>query len=341
MARESSNSLRYSKRLIDVTGLRDIVQRRIPVMKLDSRRPGPVVWLTACIHGDEPGGTAIVQDVFRKLRKVGLECGSLHALPLINSTGFENVSRYINAEREDLNRCFPGNAKGTAGERIARRIFDLIAETDPALVVDLHNDWIQSVPYVVLEPRAVFSNSVVRQRATRAAAATGLLVVQESANEDTTGTLTGALAATGVPAFTIEAGGACGIVESGVRSGKTAILGVLRQLGMSTIDLDDERKVSKSARVFNYTNQPLCTSTGIIRFSVEPGEAVDASQEIGRVYSAFGSLEERLYASRPGYVLGISDHARALPGSEVIAIAEYGEPTPAQTANDRERRTRK
>ncbi len=327
---------RYSKRLIDVSGMRDIVQRRIPVMTLDSKLPGPVVWLTACIHGDEPGGTVIIQDVFRKLRKIGLEKGILHALPLINSTGFENVSRFINAEREDLNRCFPGDAKGTAGQRIARRLFDLIRETNPALVIDLHNDWIQSVPYVALEPRASFENSALRTRTSKAAAATGLLVVQESDDaEDITSTLTGALVASGVPAFTIEAGGACGIVESSVRAGKFAILGVLRQIGMVKVDADDAQDSSKPVHVLGYTNQPLCTSSGIIRFSVEPGQAIRANQEIGRVYGAFGSIEERLCAARPGYVLGISDHARALPGSEVIAIAEFnkGDPEDSQRSD--------
>lgn len=319
---------KVSKRLIDVTGMRDVIQRRIPVMTLDSRLAGPVVWLTGCIHGDEPGGAVIIQDVFKQLRKAGLECGMLHALPLINPTGFENVSRYVNAEREDLNRCFPGNAKGTAGQRMARRIFDLIADSEPSLVIDLHNDWIQSVPYVVLEPRACFRQTGLRRKTVGYAKATALPVVQEPDTDDSsTQTLTGALVARGIPALTIEAGGACGIVETSVRAGKTAIIGVLRQLGMVTTAADSVPGPTKAARVLDYTNQPLCTSSGIIRFSVEPGEAVAAEQELGCVYSAFGSLEETLRAKRPGYVLGVSDHARALPGSEVIAIAEFGERT--------------
>lgn len=315
--------LKYSKRLIDLSGMRDIVHRRIPVMTLDSRVPGPTVWLTGCIHGDEPGGAVIIQDVFSELRKTGFECGILHALPLINSTGFENISRYINAEREDLNRCFPGNAKGTAGERVARKLFRLIAESEPALVIDLHNDWIHSVPYVVLEPQDVFADAILRRRTTQLAAATGLLVVQEPNDNGVSATsLTGALAAAGVAAITIEAGGACGIVELSVHAGKTAILRILRQMGMLATDPDDDDDTPIEPRVLDYTNQPLCTSSGIIRFCVEPGEAVEANQELGRVYSAFGSREETLRAAGPGYVLGVSDNARALPGTEVIAIAE-------------------
>jgi len=301
--------------------MRDVVQRRIPVMVLDSKAQGPVVWLTGCIHGDEPGGAAIIQDVFKELRTTGLECGAVHALPLINSTGFENVSRFINSEREDLNRCFPGQAKGTAGQRIARRIFDLITETEPALVIDLHNDWIQSVPYVVLEPRSSFSSRGLRERTVALAAESDLLIVQEPESAESE-TLAGALISAGVPAFTLEAGGACGIVEANVLAGKVAVLGVLRKMKMVMENPAIEAEPSKAIRVLEYSNQPLCTSSGIIRFSVEPGEAIVAGQEVGRVFSAFGALEERLRAARSGYVLGVSDHARALPGSEVIAVAE-------------------
>jgi hypothetical protein len=321
---------KFTKRLIDVTGMRDIIQRRIPVMTLDSRKSGPVVWLTGCIHGDEPGGAVVIQDVFKELRRSGLDCGVLHALPLINSTGFENVSRYINTDREDLNRCFPGNEKGTMGERIAKRIFDLIAETGPDLVVDLHNDWIQSVPYVVLEPRSHFRNASQHRRTIRNAAAANLLMVQESDTDDTLShTLTGALIARGFSAFTVEAGGACGIVERSIKSGRVAILGVLQALGMARAGASGTVRARAVDRVYDYTNRPLCTSSGIIRFSVAPGDSVKANQELGCVYSAFGSVEESLRAARPGYVLGVSDHARALPGTEVIALAEF-EMTPGE-----------
>jgi predicted deacylase len=58
-----------------------------------------------------------------------------------------------------------------------------------------------------------------------------------------------------------------------------------------------------------------------VRFSVTPGDEVRAEQTVAQVFSAFGSVEETLRADRAGYVLGVSDHARAVPGSEIIAIA--------------------
>ena len=98
--------MRFNRRTIDITGLRDIIQRRIPVLVADSKIPGPVVCLTACIHGDEVGGTAIIHDVFAQLRSRNLRRGAVCSYPLVNSMGFENVSRFITADGEDLNRTY-------------------------------------------------------------------------------------------------------------------------------------------------------------------------------------------------------------------------------------------
>ncbi|MDH3280392.1 MAG: succinylglutamate desuccinylase/aspartoacylase family protein, partial [Gammaproteobacteria bacterium] len=246
----------------------------------------------------------------------------VHAFPLINSMGFENVSRFINTDREDLNRCFPGDAHGSMGEQIARRLFDTITKSQPDLVIDIHNDWVRSVPYALVEPGAEHSSQEIHQQVLRMARSTNLLLVEDSdVLHSLHNTLAGALINAGIPAFTIEAGGAFAIVEESVLAGRDAVLAVLQCLDM--IEYPKARNTHNGAAVpLKYTNQPLCTSSGLIRFEVSPGEAIKRKQALARVYSAFGSCEETLRATAPGYVLGLEDHARVLPGRQVIAIAE-------------------
>ena len=38
----------------------DLSIRRLPVMSVSSRNPGPVIWLTGCMHGDEVGGLIVI-----------------------------------------------------------------------------------------------------------------------------------------------------------------------------------------------------------------------------------------------------------------------------------------
>ena len=73
----------------------DLSRRRLPFMAIESVRPGPVVWLTGCIHGDEVTGIVTIQEVFKNIRKQPLRNGSLYAFPLMNPIGFETASRNI------------------------------------------------------------------------------------------------------------------------------------------------------------------------------------------------------------------------------------------------------
>src|SRR5512139_998296 len=110
----------------------DLARRRLPLMCATSENPGPVVWLTACSHGDEVSGIVVIQEVFRSIRRKLIR-GCVQAFPLMNPLGFESGMRHITMSGEDLNRSFPGNAHGTLGERIAHKIFDTITATKPDL----------------------------------------------------------------------------------------------------------------------------------------------------------------------------------------------------------------
>src|SRR5690625_5559706 len=74
----------------------------IPVHVVHGRRPGPVLLVTAAIHGDELNGV----DVIRRLlsaRFLERLRGTLIAVPVVNVFGFIYKSRYL-PDRRDLNR---------------------------------------------------------------------------------------------------------------------------------------------------------------------------------------------------------------------------------------------
>ena len=131
----------------------DLSNRRLPFMLAESEVEGPIVWMTACGHGDEVGGIVIIQEIFKWIKRQGLRRGKLMAFPLMNPMGFETASRQIIYSQEDLNRSFPGNPKGSLAERIAYKIFSAITQTRPSLILDLHNDWTLSIPYTLLDVR--------------------------------------------------------------------------------------------------------------------------------------------------------------------------------------------
>ncbi len=300
----------------------DLSRRRLPLMTINSPNPGPVVWLTACVHGDEVGGIVVVQEVFRLL-KTHLLNGSVHAFPLMNPIGFETSSRNITVSKEDLNRSFPGDAKGSLGSRIAHRILQRILSTSPALVLDLHNDWVKSIPYIVLDLASeihsdVFTNS------TSIARQSGFIVVEET--ETIPGSLSYNLLDAGIPALTLELGESRVINEKNVRAGLNAIWSILAYLGMLQGPPETTESYSMIPRgaekkIYRYSDKPYCSESGIVRFLAKLGKEVKCGQPLAKIVNAFGRQQEVIRAVQDGIVLGYTDSVVVFPGMPIIASA--------------------
>jgi predicted deacylase len=304
----------------------DLSRRRLPYMQADSGQRGPTVWLTACCHGDEVGGIVVVQEVFRRLRKLPLVKGSLHAFPLMNPLGFEAAARHITLSEEDLNRSFPGNATGTLAERIAHLIFQKIIATRPHIVLDLHNDWIRSVPYTVLDPPAEKQPSAAENQAMSLADDTGFLVVNEP--NPLRRSLSHSLLRQDTAAFTIELGESFVVNETNVEFGVRSVFNVLRRLGMVARDGDPFRHallIAACGQSLSYCQHPASSTSGIIRFLVRPGAAVRRGQSVAKIVNAFGRLQETIAAKHDAIVLGLSDSSVAFPGAPVIAFGVWSD----------------
>jgi predicted deacylase len=293
-------------------------------MQAISSTPGPLIWITACSHGEEVGGMVVVQEVFKRLRKIPLIRGSLHAFPLLNPLGFEMGTRNITLSQEDLNRSFPGNSRGTLAERIADKVFRLITETKPAAVIDLHNDWIRSVPYTVLDPLQSEIPSVQLECLHQLAQDTGFPVVIEPA--PLRKSLSYSLTLSGVTALTIELGESYVVNENFVELGVQSIFNLLRRFEMipkSEPVFQHPLAASLGGRPLYYSSFPLSSSSGVIRFLAKPGQNVRTGQPVARVYNAFGRIQETMLALKNGLVLGNSDSSVAFPGAPVMAFGTF------------------
>lgn len=312
---------------IDVLTGSDLSGRKLALMQAKSINHGPLVWLTGCVHGDEVGGIAIIQEVFRILKKEGLLKGSVYAFPMMNPIGFENATRNITPSEEDLNRSFPGDKNGALAERIAESIFSTIKTTNPTLVLDLHNDWTNSIPYTLIDPYPGKKHEAVYEKQKLFAKQTGYFIINEEeegvGNKELKKSLTGSLLVYNIPSLTLEIGGAYIVDEKNVLLGVNSILNVLFHLEMIEarhfFNAYDFAKELKN-QVLKYSHKPRCSTSGIIRFLEKPGAIVTKNQPVAKIYNVFGKLEETLLATHNSILLGHSDYSVALPGLEVLAF---------------------
>lgn len=300
----------------------DLSRRRVPLMSLQSPNDGPVVWITACGHGDEIGGMAIIHEVFKILKNT-LRCGTVLAFPLMNPLGFEVSARFITLSNEDLNRSFPGDPKGSLGKRLADTIYQTIVRSNPDLVLDLHNDWIKSIPYVLLEPNPTGMQTPTFERARIYARKSGLIAVTDK--DVLKGSLTYNLMQAGIPALTFELGEPRIINEKNLLYGIGAISNILSELEM--IDPLDVPFACPLPAVpflnqqYIYSDKPYCSSSGIIRFLKPIGREVKQTQTFAKIVNAFGKHLETLRAPQRGIILGYTDSAVVFPGTAVISMA--------------------
>jgi uncharacterized protein len=92
----------------------------IPLTIIHGAKPGPVLWLNACIHGDEPQGTLAIVKLIQELDPQKLK-GSVVCVPAMNLPAFEASRRGnpLDMFSYDMNRIYPGSPDGRYTERLA------------------------------------------------------------------------------------------------------------------------------------------------------------------------------------------------------------------------------
>ena len=107
----------------------------LPVRVVHGREDGPTIWINAAIHGDEAVGVEVIRQVIANLNPKTFR-GTLIAIPIVNVLGFMAGDRYL-PDRRDLNRSFPGSARGSLASRIAHRMMtEVVAKCEVG--IDLH-----------------------------------------------------------------------------------------------------------------------------------------------------------------------------------------------------------
>lgn len=127
-----------TRRTVDlpVSVLSDHTPVTMSVHVVHGKRPGPTLFISAAVHGDEIIGVEIARRVLGASQLDTLK-GTLLVVPIVNTFGFLNHSRYM-PDRRDLNRCFPGSAAGSLAGRLAHLFMtEIVARSD--IGIDLHS----------------------------------------------------------------------------------------------------------------------------------------------------------------------------------------------------------
>ncbi|MBC8377061.1 MAG: succinylglutamate desuccinylase/aspartoacylase family protein [FCB group bacterium] len=280
---------------------------RIPIHIHRAKEDGPVVFITAALHGDEINGTGavrqIIQDPDFELLK-----GSLILVPVLNILGFDRHSRYL-PDRRDLNRCFPGMAGGSLASRMAYQIFnEIVTRSDYG--IDLHTASVRRTNYPNV--RADMNNPAARELAEWY----GSEIILDGLGPK--GGFRREASKAGCPTIIMEGGEVWKVEPSIVESAMKGIRNVLQKLGMLDVKYDPP----KFQVVIEKSKWIRAEKGGFLQFHVSPGDMVEKDQPLVTNTTLLGDEQNMLFAPFDGVIIGMTSLPAISPGEPICNIGK-------------------
>ncbi len=211
-----SKSTRECNEIV-VTHLSNGAPVKLLIHTIRGQKPGPVLGLSAVIHGDEIIGAEILRRVYERLDEAELS-GTVKMMPVANPLAFESLTRNTPLDMNNLNRVFPGDPKGWVTDQLAHSIVTNFLDTIDAYI-DLHaGGAVPIVDYVYIQNDEALSRAF------------NFPVLYRPAHpyEGTTATYT---TSKGIPSVTVEVGGGPNYAKD-VERGVEGIFNCMRHLKM-------------------------------------------------------------------------------------------------------------
>ena len=277
---------------------------------INGKKPGPCLFVSAAIHGDEINGVEIIRRLINRKLLQRLS-GTLVVIPIVNVHGFITHSRYL-PDGRDLNRSFPGNSKGSLAGRMAHKFLKEIVEKCTH-GIDLHTAarHRDNLPQI----RADMSKPEVEVMARKF----GVPVIIDSAIRD--GSLREAAGDAGIPMLLYEAGEALRFDEIAIRAGERGVQNVMRELKMLP-QIKEKSKV-KEPLISVSTQWVRAPYSGILRALVPLGAKAVKGGVLGVIGDPLGGSEYQIIAPAEGIVIGRTNMPLVYEGDALFHLAFY------------------
>jgi predicted deacylase len=285
----------------------------MPVIVVQGVRPGPRLLVSSAIHGDEINGIFSIQRILAAVDPKQL-AGTLILVPVVNLFGVIQQTRYL-PDRRDLNRCFPGSARGSLSSSLAHTFMKKVVR-HITHSIDLHTAAIHRTNWP--QVRANLDDPETY----RLAKAFGAHLMIHANERD--GSLRQAANQKGIPSLLFEGGAALRHDEEAVQMGTDGVLRVMRALGMSEKAPENPRKKSLESRKSCWVR---AEQSGFFVPSCAPGKKAKKNQPLGKVWLRLHTdfapeIEIEVVSPFSGVVIGVTENPMVYRGDALIHVAQ-------------------
>lgn len=280
----------------------------VPLMVARGLDDGPVVGITAAIHGNELNGIPVIQRLFRDLDPTRLKGTVVGALTL-NVPGLMLRQRQFN-DGTDLNRIAPGRPDGNRSEIYIHRLVERLLPPINYLI-DLHtasagriNSW-----YIRADMEQPATARMARLQNPD-------IILNNAAND---GTFRGTASAMGIDAITLELRDPHIFQKDVITDALQGVWRVLADLQMieGIAPSRTEPTILCPDSYWTY-----CDDGGILSVPPRLGQLLRAGDVIAELCDVFGRIKKKYLAEEDGIVIGKSVDPIAQTGSRILHLGQ-------------------
>ncbi len=290
---------------INIARLPSRTQIETPIYVYRSPQAGPVLSLTAGMHGDEINGMEIVRRIldngFHRVKR-----GAVLCMPVINVYGFLNYSREV-PDGKDINRSFPGSKTGSLASRVAYHMtHDIIPAIDYG--IDFHTGGAMRTNYpqvrcVMQDPLNVELANAFHAPFTIDSPFRPHSLRQTASKK-------------GKHIIVYEGGESVRFDQHAIEQGIEGTLRLMKYLNM--IDSAPTPKVEN--KIIWNSAWSRARTAGLFQAFIKCGDLVEKNQAVGTLTDPFGEYKELVKSPSKGYVVGLNNNPVVNAGDALLHI---------------------
>ena len=299
----------YSDGFINFGVKPDLSNFRIPVSIIEGIKPGPILLIDACTHGDEYEGTEAIIKLINTIKPNELT-GTIVAVPALNFEAFANISRSSITDEQNLNRIFPGDSTKYITLRLADIYLKRIVKFVDA-VITFHGggDVLHLEPIVGYLP----GGDEVSKKSFEMAKIFNAKYTWRMQNLPFEGVSAIAYRDMyNIPCILPEIGSHCDRLNSREKNVGLCYDGIMNV--MSYLEMIEERTQEKVDSMDVELHYIHANNGGIQRLLKKENDIVEEGEILGEIIDVFGNKIEELKAPYRGVVIGFWSISVIRPG---------------------------
>lgn len=287
---------------------------RIPIIVARGAYDGPVLGITAAIHGNELNGIPVIQRLFKEINVKELH-GTVVGVLVLNVPGLLLGQRKFN-DGTDLNRISPGRPNGDVSQLYINRIVDRILKNFTYLI-DLH-----TASFGRINSWYIRANMTKEITARMARLQSPEIILHNPAND---GTFRGTASSMDIRSITLE-----------LRDPHIFQFDVIEDALVGIRNVLYDFKMLKGEIICPIKNTILCDRSywiytdegGILEVYPKVKDIVQKGDLIAEVRTIFGKVTSRYFAPEDGIVIGKSVNPVNQTGSRILHLGIHPQEIP-------------